>query len=101
MAAFQRFVQQELRNKKLYLSLIPVIGLILLVYTMFVNVYPMPAYPFNILTYVTIAWMVAGGIIAIKVRNSERQGDISSYLVTQSVEYPNNVISDNPLQESI
>jgi amino acid transporter len=100
-AAFQRFVQQDIRDKKLYLSLIPVIGLILLVYTMFVNVYPMPAYPFNILTYVAIAWMVAGGIIAIRLRNSKRQGDISSYLVTQSIEHPSNAISNNPFQESI
>jgi hypothetical protein len=45
--------------------------------------------------------MVAGGIIAIKVRNSKRQGDISSYLVTQPPEHPSNAIGNNPLQESI
>jgi amino acid transporter len=100
-ASFKAFVQEDLKSKKFYLSLIPVIGLILLVYTMFVNVYPMPSYPFNILTYVTIAWMVVGGIIAIKVRNSERQGDISSYLVAQPAERPSNAIGNNPLQESI
>jgi amino acid transporter len=100
-ATFTRFVQQDLQNKKLYLSVIPVIGLALMAYTMFVNVYPMPAYPFNILTYVVIAWMVVGGIIATNVRQSQRQGDISSYLVTRPTEHLSAVISENPLRETI
>ena len=38
----------------------PVIALVVLAYVIYRNVYPAPAFPFNIFPYIAAAWLVVG-----------------------------------------
>jgi amino acid transporter len=81
MATLVRFAKEDLANGKLYLSALPVIGIVLLAYTLFVNIYPVPAFPFNVLPYIVAVYMLAGFVLLAVVRKSETQGEIDSYIV--------------------
>ena len=42
------------------------IALVILVYVIYANVYPVPAFPFNIFPYVVAVWLVLGlGIVLL------------------------------------
>ncbi len=84
VATLKKFWHEDLAAGKPYLSAFPVIGIVLLAYTLFVNIYPIPAFPFNVLPYIVIAYMAAGFVILAMQRKAETQGDISSYVVSQS-----------------
>ena len=45
--------------------IIPVVGIIILGYVLYRNVWPVPPVPFNYIAYMTGAWLVAGALIAM------------------------------------
>jgi hypothetical protein len=47
-------------------AVFPVVALVILVYVIYANVYPVPDFPFNIFPYVVAAWLVLGlGIVLL------------------------------------
>jgi len=44
---------------------IPAVAVVLLLYTLYSNIYPLPSAPFNYFPYVVLAWIVVGVIVAI------------------------------------
>jgi hypothetical protein len=47
-------------------AVFPVVALVILVYVIYANVYPVPDFPFNIFPYVVAAWLVMGlGIVLL------------------------------------
>jgi len=44
--------------------IIPLLAILILGYTLYSNLYPVPAPPYNIFPYVALAWLVIGLIIA-------------------------------------
>jgi amino acid transporter len=44
--------------------IIPLLAILILGYTLYSNIYPVPAAPYNIFPYVALAWLVIGLIIA-------------------------------------
>jgi amino acid transporter len=44
---------------------IPVLAILVLGYTLYSNIYPVPAPPFNIFPYVALAWLVVGLLIVL------------------------------------
>ena len=54
------------RRVRAWEAIIPVIALVILVYVIYANVYPVPAFPFNIFPYVVAVWLVLGlGIVLL------------------------------------
>lgn len=52
------------RRVRAWEAIIPMIALVILVYVIYANVYPVPDFPFNIFPYVVAAWLVLGlGIV--------------------------------------
>ena len=82
-ATLSRFAAEDRANGKLYLLAPPVIGIVLLAYTLFVNIYPVPNYPFNILPYIVIAYMALGFVVLIATRRSQTHGNIQNYVLTE------------------
>src|SRR5215213_89291 len=47
-------------------AIVPVVALVILVYVIYANVYPVPDFPFNIFPYIVAAWLVLGlGIVLL------------------------------------
>jgi hypothetical protein len=47
-------------------AVFPVVALVILVYVIYANVYPVPDFPFNIFPYIVAAWLVIGlGIVLL------------------------------------
>jgi amino acid transporter len=44
---------------------IPAAAIVLLAYTLLANVYPVPAFPFNLFPYVVLAWLLVGAIVML------------------------------------
>jgi hypothetical protein len=42
------------------IGVIPVLAILLLGYTLYANVYPVPAAPFNVFPYLVVAWLLIG-----------------------------------------
>src|SRR5215212_4089735 len=52
------------RRVRVWEAIVPVIALAILVYVIYANVYPVPAFPFNVFPYVVAAWLILGlGIV--------------------------------------
>jgi amino acid transporter len=52
------------RRVRAWEAIVPVIALAILIYVIYANVYPVPAFPFNVFPYVVAAWLVLGlGIV--------------------------------------
>src|SRR5215207_4577214 len=52
------------RRVRAWEAVVPVIALVILIYVIYANVYPVPAFPFNVFPYVVAAWLVLGlGIV--------------------------------------
>lgn len=45
--------------------LIPMVGIVILVYVLYRNIWPVPSVPFNYIVYLTAAWLILGGIIVL------------------------------------
>lgn len=82
-ATLSRFASEDRAQGKLYMSALPVVEIALLAYTLFVNIYPVPDYPFNVLPYIVIAYMALGFAVLLATRRSQTQGDIQNYILTE------------------
>jgi hypothetical protein len=57
----ERGLRRELR---FWEAIVPVVALAILVYVIYANVYPVPAFPFNVFPYVVVTWLLLGlGIV--------------------------------------
>lgn len=83
-ATLSRFGAEDRARGKLYMSALPVVGIVLLAYTLFVNIYPVPDYPFNVLPYIVIAYMALGFVVLLATRRSQTQGNIQHYVLADS-----------------
>jgi amino acid transporter len=48
-------------------AIIPILGFLALLYPIYGNLYPVPAYPFNLFPYIAAAWIIIG-IVLIRVK---------------------------------
>jgi amino acid transporter len=55
----------------------PIISLALMGYCFYSNIYPVPTYPYNLLPYITIAWVVVGYIISMICKKSHSSASVS------------------------
>ncbi|PJI09502.1 MULTISPECIES: APC family permease [Clostridium] len=62
-------------NKNL---IFPVIALIVLAYTFYANVYPVPAFPSNIFPYIVLIWTICGYIFTSIYRSKTKNAKISN-----------------------
>jgi len=54
------------RRVRAWEAIIPVVALVILVYVIYANVYPVPDFPFNIFPYIVAAWLIVGlGIVLL------------------------------------
>ena len=54
------------RRVRAWEAIVPVVALVILVFVIYANVYPVPDFPFNIFPYVVAAWLVLGlGIVLL------------------------------------
>jgi amino acid transporter len=54
------------RRVRAWEAIVPVVALAILVYVIYANIYPVPAFPFNIFPYIVAAWLVLGlGIVLL------------------------------------
>ena len=44
-------------------TIIPILAILVLGYTLYSNLYPVPAPPYNIFPYVALAWLIIGPVI--------------------------------------
>lgn len=80
-ASLRKFFANDVASKRYIFIIPPIISIILLIYVMYANIYPIPPYPFNIFPYIAIFYMAIGGVIlrlSIK-RNYIINDSISSY----------------------
>jgi len=63
VGAIRYFVPRKIW--RLPVAIIPLLAILLLGYTLYSNVFPIPAAPYNYFPYVVIAWIVVGGIIVL------------------------------------
>jgi amino acid transporter len=54
------------RRVRVWEAIFPVVALMILVYVIYANVYPVPDFPFNLFPYIVAAWLVVGlGIVLL------------------------------------
>jgi amino acid transporter len=54
------------RRVRAWEAIFPVVALVILVYVIYANVYPVPDFPFNIFPYIVAAWLIVGlGIVLL------------------------------------
>ena len=53
--------------------ILPVLSICMLVFVFFLNLYPVPEYPMNLIPYSVILWLVIGIFISFKVKNSSSE----------------------------
>ncbi len=79
IASFARFTKADLQAGRWYMPVPPIIGLILAAYALFANIYPVPAFPFNYLPYIAIAYMAVGGLVLLNSRRLVHHVDMAQY----------------------
>ena len=86
VASLMRFTSSDLQAGRWYMLVPPVVGLGLSGYALFANLYPVPAFPFNIFPYITIAYMAVGAVVLVASRRRTSKLDISQYELLQNVD---------------
>lgn len=61
------------RRVTLWQVLIPIVGILVVLYTAFVNVYPVPAFPYNTFPYIAAGWLIVGAALVILVPGLARR----------------------------
>jgi amino acid transporter len=64
--------------------LIPGLGVVIVLYVIYSNVYPVPAYPYNILPYLAAIWLAAGVVLILAKRSlGERMAESPIFRVNR------------------
>jgi amino acid transporter len=79
IASLIRFTKTDLATGRWYLTIPPIVGLLLAAYALFANVYPVPAYPFNYFPYIVLAYMAIGGAVLIVSRRSAPNANMAQF----------------------
>lgn len=79
IASLIRFTKADIGAGKPYLVVPPVLGLLIAGYSLFANVYPVPAYPFNLFPYIVLAYMVIGVGLMVASRQRTGHADITQF----------------------
>jgi amino acid transporter len=74
IASLLHFTREDMTSGRWYMIIPPIIGLVLVVYAILANIYPMPDFPLNIFPYLVMTYM-AIGIIAL-MTSKPRHKDI-------------------------
>jgi amino acid transporter len=69
IASLAKFTKDDVRSGKLYYVAAPIIGILLLVYTFYANIYPVPQPPISYFPYVLVVYLLLSTIYSIKLRN--------------------------------
>jgi amino acid transporter len=86
IASLIRFGKNDVKSGRWFMLIPPVVGLALSAYALFANIYPVPAFPFNIFPYIVIAYMLVGGGVLIASRRRMTTVDMAQYEFIQSTE---------------
>ncbi|HEY4384143.1 MAG TPA: APC family permease [Ktedonobacteraceae bacterium] len=69
IASLAKFTKDDVKQGKIYYLAAPVIGLLLLAYTFYANIYPVPLPPINYFPYVLVVYLLLGTTYSISLRN--------------------------------
>src|SRR5918997_416335 len=61
------------RRVRAWEAIFPVVALVILVYVIYANVFPVPDFPFNIFPYIVAAWLIVGLAIVLLVPGLARR----------------------------
>ncbi len=86
IASLIHFSKADLASGKPYMLAPPVIGLIIAGYALFANVYPVPAFPFNVFPYIVLAYMMVGVGVLFAARRGAVDIDISQYAISKDMQ---------------
>jgi hypothetical protein len=54
------------RRVRAWEAIFPVVALVILVYVIYANVFPVPDFPFNVFPYIVAAWLIVGlGVVLL------------------------------------
>jgi amino acid transporter len=77
IASLAKFTKDDLKNYKIYFLLAPVIGILLLAYTFYANIYPIPDAPIRYFPYVLVVYLILGTFYSLSLRNKSLQQQTS------------------------
>jgi amino acid transporter len=69
IASLAKFTKNDIRSGKLHYVVAPVIGILLLAYTFYANIYPVPKPPISYFPYVLVVYLVLSTAYSILLRN--------------------------------
>jgi amino acid transporter len=69
IASLAKFTKNDVRSGKLHYVAAPIIGILLLAYTFYANIYPVPQPPISYFPYVLVVYLVLSTAYSILLRN--------------------------------
>jgi amino acid transporter len=73
VASLVRFTKDDVKRGKLHYLAAPVIGIFLLAYTFYANIYPVPQPPISYFPYVLVVYLLLGTAYSVSLRNKSTQ----------------------------
>jgi amino acid transporter len=67
------------RREALWRAIIPILAITALVYTLYKNVWPRPAYPYDLFPLIVGGWLIAGAAITVAVPGFARRIGIALF----------------------
>jgi amino acid transporter len=75
IAASRAALNGQLQVNK-WKAVVPILAFLAVAYTLYNEVYPAPAYPYNVFPYIALAWLIIGAAVVIFAPNlAKRMGD--------------------------
>jgi amino acid transporter len=78
IASLAKFAKDDVQKGKLHYLIAPVIGIILLAYTFYANIYPVPAAPIRYFPYVLVTYLLISTTYSIFLRNKALRNETVS-----------------------
>src|ERR1700730_1035785 len=82
VASLAKFTKDDVRRGKLHYVIAPVIGILLLAYTFYANVYPVPQPPISYFPYVLVVYLLLSTVYSVLLRKTLIPSSASEDLVT-------------------
>jgi amino acid transporter len=82
VASLAKFTKDDVRRGKLHYMVAPVIGILLLAYTFYANVYPVPQPPISYFPYVLVVYLLLSTVYSVLLRKTLIPTSASEDLVT-------------------